>query len=321
VEIWAKHGGNLGLLCTNPKVASLGLKGLFGEKIHGIEEDVLDSVPVIVQADDDFGAAEEEVEEEGEVGATSGPMAEGVETGFVEVVADGVSEVKGTAGWWDSWWGDVEYEGTVGEVDEEIWDAEEIEDVFDLEDIMDELLLRGSTGKENAYSSLVKLESLMADEDDKAGDLIPAGPVAESFADSAKSALLSNTGKTGGDKKSGFLGNVMAAIEPTLDITDPFLLDGEYQGTPEYMQGIDLARNREEDIKALCDKVGVHPRLNVGNGKTTLISELLELRALSKRFIFIGVSFTLNSIWSVCILSPPSIYTASLLWRSEAAWH
>jgi hypothetical protein len=120
-----------------------------GEKIHGdgSEEDVLDSVPVIVQADDDLGASQEEVEKEGEVGTTSGPLAEGVETGVVEVVADGVSEVKGTSEWWDSWWGDVEYEGTAGEVDEDEWDAEEIEEVYDLEDIMDELILRASSGK------------------------------------------------------------------------------------------------------------------------------------------------------------------------------
>jgi hypothetical protein len=102
------------------------------------------------------------------------------------------------------------------------------------------------------------LESLLADEDEDAGDFIPAGPVAEGVADSTKSPLLSTTGKSDGGStgnKSSVLGNVMAMMEPTLKVTDPFLLGGGYRGTPQYMQGIDLARYREGDIEALCDKV------------------------------------------------------------------
>eukprot|EP00873_Tetraselmis_striata_P005376 jgi/Tetstr1/425640/TSEL_016060.t1 len=277
VEMWARHGGNLGLRCTHAKVAGTGLKGLFAGGGGGgeEEEDVLDSIPAIAQADDDMVvAAEGEEGEEGDA-AGPGPIAEGVERWQMAAAEEDVKAagVETEGAWWDGWLEDVEYEGTAGEADEEVVDAGEVEDMFDLEELVEELLARaahGRTGPVAAMAGLVNEEG----EDEECGDesegrLLPPGPVAEGLADSMKSPLMSMTGGKKTDKNSDMLGNVLTMWEPKIEVTDPFLIDAAYTGQPAYMQPANVlaaAGDAELDglaaaVKAAAADVGVEPLL------------------------------------------------------------
>eukprot|EP00951_Prasinocladus_malaysianus_P012780 scaffold95475_cov30-Prasinocladus_malaysianus.AAC.1 len=132
VDLWATHGGNLGILCTNTSKAPAAL-----EEPKSALEDVLDSVPAIAQADE-ATPGEDEAGEESEGPSGPGPVAESEENSRDSRLSDHTETV---IGWWDAWFDDVAFDVVDGEADEEVID-EELEDIVDMEEAVEELLFR-----------------------------------------------------------------------------------------------------------------------------------------------------------------------------------
>jgi hypothetical protein len=260
VDTWASHGGNLSIVCTNTDKAQ--------PVIHEAPppaEDSLESAPAIAQADEEEPVAEETIQEG--FPEAAGPVAESAVALARRPIRASLSPSKGAADtearWWDSWFEDVMYDRSPGEVAEDaMMDDDEAENAFDMEDLVDELSIRSLQKQCDGRPGPVAeaLDGLM--------DMAKQHGNLQGMMSSARNSIGRVSSSTGnmsqafnsmakpGNLTGGLLQAVATATEPDLVVDDPFLADREeYPGEPRYIMETNVAPFSSAEIDSLIAKI------------------------------------------------------------------